>query len=193
MIVFSREVHERSLLWAVAALTVCFAIYGLLQSTAMKQALDRTKLKTPFIGELLGAAERARFFDVLGSLIGGGVPLQTALAHAADATSSRMGRSELLGVRQQVIEGVKLARAMKGVSVLNDRALQMIAIGEETNQLESILRHMADAEQRNLETRIERLVTLLTPVLTVIMGLLVGGTVMSIMRAILSLNDLAGQ
>jgi len=193
MIIFSHEVHERCLIWALVALAICGSIYALLQNAGMKRVLERMKRKLPFVGELFGAAERARFCDVLGSLIGGGVPLQTALAFVADASSSESTKSQVIVARQHVVEGVKLAKALKGVAVLNDRFLQMIAIGEETNQLESILRHMTDAEFRNLETRIERLVTLLTPLLTVVMGVLVGGAVMSIMRAILSINDLAGQ
>ena len=193
MMIFSREIHERTVLWAAVMLGLGYLIYFILTDTEIRKMVNVVKHRIPFLGELFATADRARVCQVLGSLIAGGVPLQSALAFASDASDSTKTGAELLRARQKVVEGMRLSTALRETTVFKTTSVQLLAIGEETNQLESILRHLSEAESRRLETRIERLAALLTPVLTVIMGLLVGGTVMSIMRAILSVNDLASQ
>ena len=80
---------------------------------------------------------------------------------------------------------------MTAIASLKPDMIQMIAIGEETNRLDTMLRHIAANEQKAGERYIERIMTIATPLLTILVGTMVGGVVMSIMTAILSLNDMA--
>ena len=80
---------------------------------------------------------------------------------------------------------------MDCVDVISPATRQMIAIGEQTNRLDHLLLHAASADEAEVAARIERLMTLLTPLMTIALGLLIGGLIMSVMRAILSVNDMA--
>ena len=119
--------------------------------------------------------------------------MQAALQAVIEVTDSQPTQSDLQKVRELVISGSKLGDALKLVASIDKASLQMIAIGEETNKLDTMLHHVAENEEQSLNTYIDRLMTLLTPLLTIALGLLVGGIVMSIMRAILSVNELVAK
>jgi|GEM_PF-1778387 len=193
MMLVSSELRERWLLWL---LFVLFLVYGLsrgIRTQAVQKTWDAVRFKLPFVGNLIRHSETARLCQILGALIQSGAPLQTALHYAGEAISSAVTRGQIAAARQMVIEGAKLASSLSSVRSLDKKSLQLISIGEQTNQLRSILNHISVNETTALETGVERLMTLLTPLLTILMGILVGGIVMSIMRAILSINQLASQ
>jgi general secretion pathway protein F len=119
--------------------------------------------------------------------------LQAALQAVVEVTTSKPTQDNLRKVRETVIAGSKLGDALKIIPSIDSSSLQMIAIGEETNKLETMLHHVAEGEEKALATYIDRLMTLLTPLLTIALGLFVGGIVMSIMRAILSVNELVAK
>ena len=96
-------------------------------------------------------------------------------------------------MRDLVVAGAKLGDALQAISSIGKSSLQMVAIGEETNKLDAMLLYVAAGEERAVSHYIDRVMTLLTPLLTIVLGLFVGGIVMSIMQAILSVNELVGK
>jgi general secretion pathway protein F len=137
--------------------------------------------------------EAARFCRTLGNLLGQGTNLQTAIRLTRDAlryTSSRMAADK---VHEQVVTGAGLAVAADAFAFLDSSTRQLIRIGEETNQLPAMLGYAATSFEALATQQIERLMTLLTPALTMVIGGMIGGLIMSVMRAIFSLNDLALQ
>lgn len=146
----------------------------------------------PFIGKISGIAESAKICGLLAALLKSGAPLQLALKTLETAVSPRQ-REALSRVSQAVSTGQKLSTAFAGEKILAMGTSQMIAIGEETNQLESMLSHAAKSQERESMEMIERLMTLLVPLLTVLMGLVIGGIMLSVMQSILSINQLATQ
>ena len=81
--------------------------------------------------------------------------------------------------------------ALRRRGAFPDLMLRLIAVGEETGRLEPMLRHVEQIFEGQVQRRIERALTLLSPTLTVAMGLLVGGLIMSVMSAVLGINQLA--
>ncbi len=136
-------------------------------------------------------AVAGRFCRILGTLLRNGSDLQTALRLACDASGSARLKREGQAVLDEVTTGRTLSQSLSRLSSMDAQALQLIAIGEDTNRLDDMLLHVAKTHEASVARAMERIVTLMTPVLTILIGLMVGGLIMSVMRAILSLNELA--
>jgi general secretion pathway protein F len=143
------------------------------------------------LSRIARAQEAARLCRTLGILLRNGVSLQSALRLTSEAARSVEARQQLQQATEKVVSGTRLHKAFEMIRVLDKPTLQMISIGEETNKLDAILLYLAASLETFATTRIERLTTLLTPALTILLGGFVGTLIMSVMRAILSLNDLA--
>jgi type II secretory pathway component PulF len=140
---------------------------------------------------IAGGVEISRICRTLATLLHSGLALQSAMAAVRDVAANSITKQQLSHAIDEVTAGVKLAEAFKILTVLDAGSRQMIAIGEETNKLEAMLMQIAVNLETETTQRIERLMALLTPLLTIALGILVGGLIMSVMRAILSVNELA--
>ncbi len=189
----SREFQERGLFWlGLLVLLGIFAVW-LTRLERISTLWEKYSLTLPFVGVLKRKTESARICRTLGSLIRSGSPLQSALQAVVEATPSRPTQVKLQKVRDAVVAGAKLGDALQAISSIDKTSLQMVAIGEETNKLDTMLLYVAAGEERAVAHYLDRLMTLLTPLLTIALGLFVGGIVMSIMQAILSVNELVGK
>ena len=137
--------------------------------------------------------EAARFCRTLGNLLAQGANLQTSIRLTRDALYYKSSRQAADKVHEQVVTGTGLAVAAEALTFLDSSTRQLIRIGEETNQLPAMLTYAATSAETFATQRIERWMTLLTPALTVLIGLMIGGLIMSVMRAVFSLNELALQ
>lgn len=147
-------------------------------------------LRMPLIGRVTRMTNAAAFARTLGVLLRHGVPLLQAVEIATDVMTNRSMATGLGGVTEAVRQGSRLAPALGATSVLPELMQSFIAIGEETSRLDQMLIHSAGLLEAEAERAIETGVTLLGPSLTVMVGLLVGGLIISVMQAILGLNEL---
>jgi general secretion pathway protein F len=154
-------------------------------------AWDRMLLRLPVLGGLLRILVTARFCRTLATLAGNGVDLPNALILSRDVVPNRAVAEALDTVVTGVRQGRGLSEPLAATGLFPDFAVQMLKVGEETGRIDLTAGHVADAYEQELETSIKRLVGLLEPVLIIVLGLAVGGIVMSILTAILSINDLA--
>lgn len=180
-------------LQVVAACIVIFAMVAWVCTRHSFHAWFGRQLKLlPFAGKISTSTDSAKICGLLAAMLKSGAPLQVALKTLESAVSPRH-KDALIRVGQAVSSGQKLSTALAAEKILAKGTTQMIAIGEETNQLESILSHAAKSQERESMEMIDRLMTLLVPLLTVLMGLMVGGIMLSVMQSILSINQLATQ
>jgi general secretion pathway protein F len=186
MIWASEKFHTHGLIWLLATLCLVALTYITLRNNKISGRAYYIISAFPIVRTIRKRTDASRICRTLGSL-------QIALSTVTEVTTDSGVQSKLRAARDAVSGGEKLAKALKIIPSLDSTALQMIAIGEETNKLETMLLYIADAEEKALANYVDRLMTLLTPVMTIIMGLLVGGIVMSIMKAILSVNELAAK
>ena len=191
MIWVTDEFQENGVFWVPGFMAIFAAVYLILRNPLVRGSFSGIADKFPVIRTIRRRTVVARISRTLGSLLRSGAPLQTALSAAIDISASTNVQNGLRAAREAVSGGEKLGNALKALPAIGPYALQMIAIGEETNKLDTMLLNVADAEERALAAYIDRIMVLLTPVMTIVMGLFVGGIVMSIMKAILSVNDLA--
>jgi general secretion pathway protein F len=179
--------RDHSLLILLIALLVSLLAFYAFRQPAMKAVWDRLLLRLPIAGDV----EVSRICRTLATLLHSGLALQSAMSAVRDVAANSITRQQLSHAIDDVTAGVKLAEAFKVLTALDSGSRQMIAIGEETNKLEAMLMQIAINLESETTQRIERLMALLTPLLTIALGVLVGGLIMSVMRAILSVNELA--
>lgn len=168
-------------------------ISALLRVPAVTAALDRLWLGLPIVGSLITNMEVGRFGRALGTLIRAGVPMLAALEISRGLARNSAVRSAIGRAAEQVKEGSALARPLEESGRFPALALRLIGVGEETGQLERMLTHVAQIYEIDVQRRIDRLMSLLTPALTLAIGLVVGGLILSVMNAVLSVNEVAFQ
>ena len=194
----SRFVMEASQLlrahgWVMLGVTmlVGFGMRQWLRQPSMKLSVDRMILRTPQLGMLVRYIDTARFARTLSVLVTGGVPLPVALAMAQRAIGNREIGDAVARVASGVKEGEGLTAPLAAANVLPKLALGFLRTGEETSQLGPMLGKLADVLDRDVKIRLQRLIGLLTPAITVILGITVAAIIGAIMTAILGFNDLA--
>jgi general secretion pathway protein F len=162
-------------------------------SPGMRLELDRMTCSTPVIARLIQIREAAGFARALGTLLCARAPLMSAMQTARTLVSNRHLAARYANAIDRVPEGTPLHRALEGTGLMPASALRLVAVGEETGQLGSMLVQVATVLEGDLQLQIERMVGLLTPFLTLAIGGGVGALIMQVMSAVLSINDLAFQ
>jgi general secretion pathway protein F len=182
--------------WHIA-LTGAAAFAGLAMWTwrrpAVRTLIDRGLARLPGLGVLLARSNVAMIARTLGTLLRNGVPLVSALALTTSvATNQRFGRA-LAATTEAVRGGSRLAAALEGTGVFPELAIRFVTIGEEASRLDDLLLHLADVADQENHRQIEAMLTLLTPLITLVVGVMIGGLILSVMQAVLSVNEVALQ
>jgi len=179
--------------WALLAL-IAAAAYGFkraLERPEFRRRWDAFKLKLPLLGTLFRKMEIERFARTLGTLLGNGVALPTALGMSAETLSNSILAQAVRQTASGLREGEGLAQRLARTQVFPAVALDFMRVGEETGKLDEMLLRQADLYERSVKHTVDRLLALLVPVLTILLGMMVAGLIASILVAILSINDLA--
>jgi len=178
----------------ILLVVLCAAVVGALfyvRSAEGRSEWDRLSLRSPLIGDLLRKFETARFSRTLAALLKGGVPLLDALGTVQGVIGNRLLARAISQVQARVREGKGMARPLGESGLFPPLALNMIAVGEETGKLESMLAEVAGYYDQEVKRSTKRMMALLEPVLILAMGLIIGIVVISMLLAIFSINDLS--
>lgn len=143
-------------------------------------ALDRLKLRAPFLGPVLHRFALAEFCRSLGTLLTGGIPLVPALEIAAGSVGNSYVRSRLEPNIQMVREGKPFHEALERSEVFTDMSIDMVKVGEATGSLDDMLGNVADFLDEQIETRMQRLLSLVEPMMLVFMGIIIAILLVSI-------------
>ncbi|MCB1775954.1 MAG: type II secretion system F family protein [Candidatus Competibacteraceae bacterium] len=180
--------------WWVGILLIFLGVIGLRRQLSQPEnrvRWDRWLLRLPLVGDLIGKVETARLSRTLGTLLGNGVSLLNALAIVRETLSNQVMAAALSEVAEHVKTGRGLAEPLQDVGGFPKLAVQMVRVGEETGQLQEMLIQIADTYDGEVQTAVKRLLTLLEPAMILGLGVIIAGIIMSILVAILSLNELA--
>ena len=181
--------------WWLIVLVVIGTVWWfrrMLADSEKRFAWDTRVLAMKWIGDLVGKMETARLTRTLGTLLTNGVPLLSALSIARNVISNTVLRNEVSDAARDVKTGGGLSHALAREDRFPRLALQMISVGEETGQLDSMLMKVADTYDSEVRNTIDRLLSIFTPVVTLLLAVLIGTIVLSVLVAILSVNDLVG-
>jgi general secretion pathway protein F len=164
----------------------------LLSQPANRQQVDAFMLRLPRIGNVLVKAETAKFCRTLGALQAGGLSLAVALPIAEQSLDNRSLAAAAARTTARVREGHLLSSALEPEPLFPVLMKQMVRIGEETGRLDALLARAGDIHDRDVRRSLARMMTLLAPALTILIGIVIAGIIAAVLSAILSVNDLAG-
>lgn len=143
------------------------------RSPRLQMLTDRIKLRLPVFGDVFQKAAVARFSRTLATMFSSGVPLIETLRSVAKATGNRLYEKGILTMREQVATGVQLQLAMSQTGLFPNMATQMIAIGEEAGSVDHMANKVADFYEEDVDNAIDRLKSMLEPLVIVVMGVIV--------------------
>lgn len=184
--------RHHGVLLLVGALLIAWLGWRWLRSPSGRAWWQSRALRLPVVGPLLYKYELTLFARSLGTLLGNGVPLLTALNIATETVGNMNLRQPLAKMGPMVKEGTRMVRAMESTGVFEPLAINLIRVGEETGRIGPMMNELADVLDREVETGIKRALTLLEPLLILVLGALIAAIIISILLGILSVNDLAG-
>ena len=163
----------------------------LLKRPGVRLFVDRALLRIPVIGGLAREILAARFTRTLGTLLINGVPLIRALGIVRDVLGNTAGVQAIERATISAKAGAGLARPLKESGIFPLRTIDLLRLGEETAQLAAMALRAAEIHEEKTRLGVQRLVALLVPAITIIMGVAIAGIVSSLLLAMLGLNDLA--
>lgn len=158
-----------------------------------RYALDVLVLKIPVFGDLVVKVAAARFARSFGQLLRGGVPILTALDVVAGATGNEVARKIVLNSKDVVEKGDPLSLGMLAGHIFPETLVEMIQAGEQTGKLDEMLDCIAGFYEDETNTTLDSLTSLLEPMLMVLLGVIVGGIVISLFLPIFLIGPVMGQ
>lgn len=179
--------------WIMLAAVLIGGILLVLHNGSVKQAADRLLLDTPLIRQLVVQRETARFSRTFSMLLGSGVPMLDSLRISGATLSSPTFRGVVAEAQRHVKEGSTFASALNASNRFPPLFLRLATVGEETGQLATMTLKAAEIYEAAFQRRADWLAAMATPVLTLLIGGIVGLIVVSVLSAVISMNSLALQ
>ena len=158
------------------------------RSEKMQMAMDRLFLKTPIFGEIIRKSVIARWTRTLSTMFAAGVPLVESLDSVGGAAGNYVYKFATKQIQSEVSTGTSLTIAMQNVNLFPNMAIQMVAIGEESGALDSMLSKVADFFEREVDDSVEAMSSLMEPLIMVVLGTLIGGMVVAMYLPIFKLG-----
>ena len=165
-----------------------FFIQSWRRSERMQMAMDRLFLRVPVFGELIRKAVLARWTRTLSTMFGAGVPLVEALDSVGGASGNAVYVQATEQIQREVSTGTALTMAMQNTGVFPTMVLQMTSIGEESGSLDHMLGKAAEFYEDEVDEMVKGLSSLMEPFIIVILGVLIGGIVISMYLPIFKLG-----
>ncbi len=179
--------------WAIViALVVSVVVlrYLIRNTEKGRRFWDRLKISMPVIGTLNRKMAVARFGRTLGTLLESGVPLLTALEISKNVINNSLIADAVQKASEEVREGQSLSAPLARSGLFPPIATEMVGVGEQSGNLEQMLYKIADAYEKEAETNVTTMTSMLEPVMILVMGLVVGFIVVSILLPIFEMNQL---
>ncbi|WP_445005958.1 type II secretion system F family protein [Halomonas mongoliensis] len=177
--------------WGVLGVAgfIFFIRTGMKRSEAFAYRMHQFALRVPVLGQILDKSAVARYSRTLATTFGAGVPLVEALDTAAGATGNKVYEKAVAQIREDVATGQQLNFAMRMTEQFPALAVQMVGIGEESGALDAMLNRVADYYEEEVDNMVDTLTSLLEPFIIVVLGVLVGGLVISMYLPIFELGS----
>ena len=145
-----------------------------------RAAVDRIKLRVPIFGPLFQKVALSRFASTLAMLLKSGVPILQALEIVSETVNNRVVAIAIEDVQQSVREGESMAKPLSTHAVFPPMVVQMLAVGEETGQVDTMLEKVASFYDAEVEAQVDALTSLIEPLLIAVIGGAVGAAVIAL-------------
>ncbi len=166
--------------------------YTLKRSKKMQETMQRLSLRLPVFGPILEKSATARWTRTLSTMFAAGVPLVDALDSVAGAAGNIIYYNATKKIQSEVATGTSLTVAMQNAELFPNMVIQMVAIGEESGALDSMLSKVADFFEAEVDDAVEALSSLMEPMIMVVLGTLIGGLVVAMYLPIFKMGEAVG-
>jgi len=180
-------------LLGAGAVGSAIALWLWLKRPGQRARFDRMLLSVPMAGPTARKFATSQAARTLATLLGGGIPLVSALDIGSRSIGNQFMARELAATEQQVREGRALAAAMNDRGAFPDVAIKMVEVGESTGALQEMLTSLADFYDEEIETSLARFVTVIEPTLLVVMGLVIAGLLLALYMPLFQLSSVIGR
>jgi len=177
--------YQFYLLWGAFILVTLVVVYTRLP--AGKLTMDRLKLKMPLIGSIAIEHNVCHFCQITSMLLKAGLPLPQVMDIAIQTSGNRIIRQALGDVREKLLQGQGWSQPMAENELFPPLLVEMVAVGEKTGTMDSTLATLSDYYEERVEQRINTLVSMIEPVLTVAIGLVVAFIALSLITPLYSI------
>ncbi|MBI5006720.1 MAG: type II secretion system F family protein [Nitrosomonadales bacterium] len=178
--------------WAIFSV-IGGSIYGFMyawkRNKTIQRRMDQLMLKIPVFGPLVRKASIARWSRTLSTMFAAGVPLVEAFDSVAGAAGNAVYYDATKAIQREVTSGSSLTVAMQNTAVFPSMVLQMVAIGEESGALDSMLSKVADFFEAEVDDAVDALSSLMEPLIMVVLGTLIGGMVIAMYLPIFKMGQ----
>lgn len=158
------------------------------RSEKIQMMMDRLLLRLPIFGDIIRKAVIARWSRTLSTMFAAGVPLVESLESVGGAAGNYVYKAATKQIQGDVSTGVSLTNAMTNVNLFPNMVTQMVAIGEESGALDSMLSKVADFFEQEVDDAVEAMSSLMEPIIMVVLGTLIGGMVVAMYLPIFKLG-----
>ena len=169
------------------------AIFGFLEawrrSEKIQMIMDRALLRLPIFGDIIRKSVIARWTRTLATMFAAGVPLVEALDSVGGASGNFVYKVATQNIRSEVSTGTNLTTSMQNTNLFPNMVIQMVAIGEESGALDSMLSKVADFFEAEVDDAVEAMSSLMEPLIMVVLGTLIGGMVVAMYLPIFKLGS----
>ncbi len=159
------------------------------RSLPIQRFMDRILLQAPVFGDVVRKATIARWTRTLATMFAAGVPLVEALDSVGGASGNAVYLDATKRIQTEVSTGTSLTTAMQNANVFPNMVTQMVAIGEESGSLDSMLGKVADFYEEEVDEAVAALSSLMEPIIMVVLGVLIGGLVVALYLPIFKLGS----
>lgn len=178
------------------ALLIAAPLAGLALALAARRPATRDRLldawaRMPLAGPTVRLASSSRYLGTLSLLVSSGVPLLTAMELSERTIPGRAQRIALEGARRRASEGEAVWRALEASAQVPGHIVSLIRLGEQSNRLGHMLGRASEILDARIERKLKQFAAVLTPAITILLGVLVGTLVVSVMTTLLGINELA--
>lgn len=178
---------------AVLFLGIVGGVIGLKElirrSIPVQHLIQRASLKAPVFGDILVKATIARFARTTSTMFAAGVPLVEAMDSVAGAAGNVVYGNAIRGMRDEIATGQQLQVAMRDTKLFPNMVVQMVAIGEESGAIDSMLGKVADFYEQEVDDAVDAMSSLMEPLIMAVLGVLIGGLVIAMYLPIFKMGQ----
>ncbi|OQA90112.1 MAG: Type II secretion system protein F [Elusimicrobia bacterium ADurb.Bin231] len=167
------------------------AVFQYYKSKHGRRLFDSISLKLPIVGILLTKVSIAKFTRTFSTLVKSGVPILQALDTVAQTAGNKIIEEAIMATKESVKEGDKISEPLKKANIFPPMVVQMIAVGEETGNLEIMLSKIADFYDSEIDSAVKGLTSMIEPLVMLFLGVVVGFMVIAMFMPMFSLGGLA--
>ena len=179
LLAFAEAIRARLLVIAVIFVAGVASLVWWLRQPGSSLVVDRLLLRIPYIGRLMRMYATSQLARTLSTLLAGGLPLLNALEVAAASIGNRAMAAAVGAATPQIREGKSLTAALESTRMLENLALEMVKVGEQTGALGEMLNAVAEFYDEELDTRIATVLQLVEPIMLVLMALIVAAMLLA--------------